>query len=79
VLVVGKSGNTAGPVGFRNQVTVGVVVEDGCPSQRVAGGQFAVQAVDFMAGDVAERILFADQQVVVVEPKGGATAGGVEG
>jgi hypothetical protein len=74
----GKSGDTVAPVGFSNQVAVGVVVEAGCPSQRVAGGQFAIQTVDFMDGDVAERILFANQQVVVVEPMAGAAAGSIE-
>jgi hypothetical protein len=49
------------------------------PTQRVGGGEFAVQTVDFMDGDVAKRILFADQQVVVVEPMSVTAAGGIEG
>jgi hypothetical protein len=32
-----------------------------------------------MAGNVAKRVLFADQQVVIVEPMGGVAAGGIEG
>jgi hypothetical protein len=78
MFVVGKPGGTPSPVGFASQVAVGVEIEGGCPAQRVGGGEFAVQTVDFMAGNVAERILFADQQIVVVEPMGGAAAGGVE-
>jgi hypothetical protein len=79
VLIVGKFCGAPGPVAFTGRVAVGVVVEGGCPAQGVGGGQCAVQSVDFMDGYVAQRILFAYQQVVVVEPVAGAAAGGVEG
>jgi len=76
--VVGIAGDATGSVGLAHQVAEGVVVETRDPAQGVGGGQPAVQPADLVGGDVPQRILLADELVVLVEPMGGATAGGIE-